>query len=396
LNWPREDGKLFLNTGIENNLAVICSSDNVSSDFQKYSKGYKMSADLLTKYVINEAEISKLDTYFFPITFLYRQSIELIMKAIFFNENQEKEIREVFLFDTSHDLSLIWNEILPYIKEKNVEFAGLLEWIEKNINNIVKFDELSDAFRYPNTKDLNLFFKEEKRLNLRNLAENMNYLYIFFENFIKGNSFSNLKEVVDRNPLVFVEGGSYYEFSHIGWSCDVEYHFYTYIKGYKECADFLVDKIEDKDIMVFPICFLYRNLLELLIKNILINYSSLTTIEIKKALNNKNHKLISLWNLIEEDISKVPHDDENKTLKYVKKYLEEFHQKDLKSDKFRYPINISIENHFDSPEKIDIINLKLCLDELYNFFNGVTEVLMRKKELKQKMRREYSSYNEYY
>jgi hypothetical protein len=401
MNWPRKDGKIFIKTKNEDNSVTLFSSGNIIDDFLKYSNGYKESADLLIKYLIKTEEISKLDTYFFPITYLYRQSIELIMKAIFFDQNHDEVMRESFLYNTKHDLLLIWEKIVPYLKNEIRVNKDLLDWINKSLTDISKFDKHSDVFRYPNTKELELFFKEEKRYDLRTLAENMHSIYMFFKNFFEDDPCSDLDEIISRKPKVFVEGGSYYEFAHVGWSSDIEYHFHKYIKGYKECADILVENvlyIEKKKVsydMTFPICFLYRNLLELIIKDILINYSSLNITKIKKTLNNKKHKLIGLWNRIKKDISEVPHDEEDKTLEYVENYLEEFHQMDVRSDKFRYPINFNMENHFKSSKNIDIKNLTICLDELCNFFNGVTEMLMRKKELKQEIMREYKSYIDY-
>lgn len=399
MNWPRKDGEIFIKPTNENNLARMFSSGDIKDDFLKYSRGYKLSADLLIRYVIKTEKISKLDTYFFPIVYLYRQSIELIMKAIFFDKNEDSEKRETFLHDTRHELLLIWDEISSDLEQRYNKNERLLEWVYINIENIADFDKHSDVFRYPNTKDLELFFKEEKRYNLRNIAENMNCLFEFFENFINDNFFNDLNEVISREPLVFVEGGSYYEFSHIGWNYDAEYHYHTYIKGYKECANILVDRAlesENKDFnnkIIYPICFLYRNLLELLLKNILINYSSLEIAEIKKALNRKKHSLIGLWNLIKDDINDVPHDEEDKTLKYVEKYIEEFHQKDVRSDKFRYPIDFNIQKYFDSSEEIDVKNLSLCLKELICFFDGVTQALMHRKELRQEIMRDYRPFN---
>ncbi len=55
-----------------------------------YSEKYIEAAYQITNNVMNENDISKLNTYFLPIAFLFRHSIELCLKASLFRFVVEK------------------------------------------------------------------------------------------------------------------------------------------------------------------------------------------------------------------------------------------------------------------------------------------------------------------
>ena len=84
-----------------------------------------------------------------------------------------------------------------------------------------------------------------------------------------------------------------------------DYRSEFYIRGYKKAADILVDHVlltdSDLDTLVYPIVFLYRHYLELLVKNIIENGAKYLGIEEKPKTN---HHLDTLWSKAKEIINK--------------------------------------------------------------------------------------------
>ena len=76
--------KVFNDTG---NMTQSAHFGWQNEDMALYGlrEGYKNSADELVEIVLkNGSDTRKLDTYVFPIVFLYRHSIEISLKHIYF------------------------------------------------------------------------------------------------------------------------------------------------------------------------------------------------------------------------------------------------------------------------------------------------------------------------
>lgn len=89
--------------------------DCLSVEFYKYSKRFLKAANEVMKNLLTDAkqkhDISKLDTWFFPVIYLYRQSLELLLKAIIFkyitDESEQKS--------TIGNVSLVLYPCIPRI-----------------------------------------------------------------------------------------------------------------------------------------------------------------------------------------------------------------------------------------------------------------------------------------
>ena len=77
---------------------------------------------------------------------------------------------------------------------------------------------------------------------------------------------------------LFISAGHPKEYAHIAWG-DINTQFYGYIRGYKEAADTIIQQALKKgdnstlDTYVFPACYLYRQYLELALKDIYLTNS---------------------------------------------------------------------------------------------------------------------------
>lgn len=139
--------------------------------------GYKNSADNLVDIALQQGEkddIATLDTYIFPIIFLYRHAIEVSLKAIYLRCRGE-------LLEGGHDLVNLWDNlnkeiICNLIKDKDKR--NIREMLEEF--NAVN-DKKADVFRYLLDKNGQLYFTKSKFIDYDNLKEAMNYIYEFLD-----------------------------------------------------------------------------------------------------------------------------------------------------------------------------------------------------------------------
>lgn len=136
-----------------------------------YIDGYKIAADELA-IKINETGVNQ-DYLIYPIVFLYRQHLELILKSIIKSARNLLQTEEQG-HPTHHKIKdlwplakglrkKVWNENPP------VEF----EFIDHVIAEYSKYDPDSMAFRYPENKQGTKPNENIKHINTRHLAENI-------------------------------------------------------------------------------------------------------------------------------------------------------------------------------------------------------------------------------
>lgn len=185
--------KIFIEGKNPNERAYI-GWQNQSLSLQGIRKGYKNSADDLVDIALSKGEIGRidvLDTYIFPIIFLYRHSIEVSLKYIYFR------IRGKMPKKLIHNLIDLWDMLDKevFIELKNTEIVDdinrrynlnlepfYIEEKEKNIiRNLLKElqgkDIKGDVWRYLIDKGGNLYFTEWEYIDYRNLKNTLTWLY---------------------------------------------------------------------------------------------------------------------------------------------------------------------------------------------------------------------------
>lgn len=196
------------------------------------------------------------------------------------------------------------------------------------------------------------------------------------------------------------ETNNYYDFAHFGWG-DVETQFYGYMEGYKVAADNLIEyatnseNIKILDTFVFPICFLYRQYLELAMKNIFLKYSGVSEDEKRTVIRNVSHNLTKIWIKIVPIISEEITNEEKIDINIVADYIRQFSDLDISSFSFRYPINKELNLLFYKEQCLDLINLRERMNELYNFFEGCDGKLDSLRDFKYEMMSYYMSNMDY-
>jgi hypothetical protein len=140
----------------------------------------------------------------------------------------------------------------------------------------------------------------------------------------------------------------------------------VYTIGYKEAADRLVKSVVENrymlDALIYPICFLYRQYIELRLKEII--RSGRTLLE-NGAGFPQHHKLQPLYLTAKEIIKKAFSEEEHPPdLSLVDHIIAEFSEIDPESISFRYPFDKSGRNLL---EKITHINLKHLSENIDQF-----------------------------
>jgi hypothetical protein len=179
--WPQKNAKLFIGAGPPKNSSRIGWGDT-SHQYVLYKTGYKTSADALADHLLASKNVEELDTFIFPILFLYRQFIELNLKwIILIHSDYDKSRKQEVIKSSGHNLEKLWQETKPILLEDaSPKERQDVDIVTNYIEQFHVLDESSFSFRYPIKKDLDLILNKERRINLPNLRQRMDELYHFF------------------------------------------------------------------------------------------------------------------------------------------------------------------------------------------------------------------------
>lgn len=171
--------------------------------------------------------------------------------------------------------------------------------------------------------------------------------------------------------------------------------------GYKIAGDILTDYVlnyeRKQNFLIFPIAFNYRHSLELLMKRIIeIGIYLYPEICNSKEIGKKvptHHKIENLWDTVRKIVIKHENmQEEDSTLKAMKKVINQLSKFDPVSVNFRYPIDNKGETH-NFP--LDIVNIEIMskvMRKAYNLLDAIDMSLSVALELKNEMESEYNNY----
>ncbi len=163
----RKANQLFKSDSDWQNNACL----NYSDGWGLYISGYKIAADSLVKKVIRTKRHQ--DSLVYPIVFLYRHYIELLLKKILLDGYRLLDkTQEV---PTVHKLDYLWRECRAILLEIwPEEDTTALDSIETCIKNIMEIDPSSTGFRYPVDKNDKPSLPELTHINIRHLSTTIN------------------------------------------------------------------------------------------------------------------------------------------------------------------------------------------------------------------------------
>jgi len=130
---------------------------------------------------------------------------------------------------------------------------------------------------------------------------------------------------------------------------------------------------EPLDTVVFPAFFLYRQFIELSLKDFIIFFSTGAKKEKSTILKNLNHNLDDMWDEYKRLMPQPFNDKQKNTNDVVEKYILEFSSFDHSSFNFRYPITKKLELIFGEEKRINLRHVQKIMQELQNYFHGVAD-----------------------
>lgn len=157
-----------------------------------------------------------------------------------------------------------------------------------------------------------------------------------------------------------------------------------YAKGYLQAGDVLVEHIKEtharQDFLVYPIVFLYRQYLELRLKQ-LIAYG-------QRILDNppdfpKTHQLDKLWAICRVTLKKIEQTIPDQDLEAIDEAISQFCAVDPTSEGFRYPTNKEGQPSLpDELKYINVRNLAEVMARVGSFFESATMMISYYRDLK--------------
>ena len=198
------------------------------------------------------------------------------------------------------------------------------------------------------------------------------------------------------------------------WQADAQIeadgNWYPYVAGYKDAADKVIGATQNEyfDSLVYPIMFLYRHYLEIMLKQMLWEFRSLQmyiekyhgNMEYSTGYSEKNdpilkHDLMNIWKEVRKLIEKAWNEEEDLSfLADVELRVYEFHTIDQGSFAFRYPVDKENTPVFQFDQKIlrvNVLQVKKVIDAITTRFAGALDRLDYQRELLQDIISDYES-----
>ena len=138
IKWIRND--MDLNKIVDNNAVInILNSGILEIDFYAYARNFFEAANLVVKHLLTEAsknhDIAKLDLWYFALIYLYRQSLELLIKANIFQIEHNEANRKDIVGRVRHDLKQGFDEIVK-LTNTDINSNANLIWLNEFLSDI--------------------------------------------------------------------------------------------------------------------------------------------------------------------------------------------------------------------------------------------------------------------
>lgn len=374
-SWVSKNHSFF---DIGKNGTVIKWSKKPYKDYQKMAKIYFQCAYEVCEEIINNPDDNvKCDTWFFPAMYMFRQSLELMIKAMICKDVPKKRNAEDIFEREKHNLSSLFSEYKLRAKETLITSEEFL-WLERYLHNLEIVDENSSLFRYPFVDDFWMIY-ENNFLDIVDMGNAFLMAYVIIEKCDTGVENKEIIEINTNEPTDFLR------FANTGygncylWKSNRRDDFYSHVTGYSRVAKFVYEKycVDSDDMRVYPIAFLMRNAIELGLKRLLYSRTRVNVVEYKiKGIKNSHLLYKDLWKNIKQMLMHYAKDtgEDLDTLEAFEENVRELSRIDKNGDLFRYPCTYSFEYKLDE-ETVDLENVYNWMQGMYNLLDGCDSML---------------------
>ena len=383
---------------------IFNPQDDYSKSFCLYAHYFRSAAEEVSEYMLINPNIGKLDSLFFCIAFLYRHSLELILKAIVFQYETDKAKRIEIIRDSFHNCEKLLDCVETNLASNIHNFdRDAYEWLHDYLSDFSLLDKESDSFRYPfhilcrhdifgdREYSIKHVFEKQTHIDLEKFILKLDLACIILDAYYnKINPFDGTRDSGfftdndtrthrDYTPQFIEEGGSYYMQSVVGFEYQHMEHF-PYVLAYRDAGKVLKAKIDEciktndlqtRNALFMPMCYCYRNSLELSLKKIWYEVIDNNPQVVLKQMQKKKHKLIGLWNLLLPTIDSFD-DGKNKLDNEVEgNYIASINTFDPDASHFRYPCDKLMNAYYSGNEKIDYKSIGDYMEAAINYLEGV-------------------------
>ncbi|MHB8086008.1 MAG: hypothetical protein ACYDHZ_09285 [Dehalococcoidia bacterium] len=151
----------------------------------------------------------------------------------------------------------------------------------------------------------------------------------------------------------------------------------TYAEGYRKAGDamveYIIDNDMDQDLLVYPIAFLYRQYLELRIKEL---WRVSSKVLGRKATAFRGHDLMMLWSRVRPNVEQAwPESKIISDLEAIEEKLGELCAVDRFSESFRYPEDRRGAPSLARMRYINLAQLQKVIQAISNVLDGISFVM---------------------
>ena len=388
--WVKEN-KSFYDC---DNGVVITWKRKYDEDLYQMSKDFFSCAYRVTEDIVQEVHnIVKYDMWFLPCVYMFRQSIELILKALVARRIDKRHEFEVALSDDKHDLAKLFNRYIDSIDGLYITEAEKI-WIQKYLDDIELVDSSSTLFRYP-FKDEFISRYNNDFLDICEMGNSLLNAYAILSkeyNGIADDSIYEIETERDCKFLIFASDG----FGNCQlWDSPWGDGFHKQVEGYSDVAEFIYEKYknESNQNQIFPMFFLLRNAIEISLKRLLFS-KVIHGVDLKKIRRTRNsHSLKELWNAVNDMVRSYAneHGEDLQYLDYLESGILELDDVDKKGDVFRYPFNYNLQYRFDG-QRLDVDNVFDFMAGIFNILDGCSGMLTEIADYEAEMLYEMQTY----
>ncbi len=158
------------------------------------------------------------------------------------------------------------------------------------------------------------------------------------------------------------------KYCYFGWEGKSVFALKSYADGYKYAAEVIYEKLKDKEncipyreCLIYPFCFNYRHMMELLITYLALKYCNK---KIEYIIKN-GHSLLKNWESIKDEIQSIL---SSTKIDVLDNYIRQMHDFDTCSERMRYPFSKKNNEHNNSTF-LDIENLYTKMTEFCDIIN---------------------------
>lgn len=369
--WQQEKHS-FYDIEDTNFLITIKWSKNHEKNYSELADDYFKCAYEICRDVVESGHNNvKSDMWFLPSVYMFRQSIELAIKALICRTiNSKNQIQEIF-HNCKHNLYKLF-EIYNKSEESYLEEVEL-NWLKNYLSSLETIDENSDLFRFP-FNDNFLSQYRDKFLDISDMGNNLLQSYSLIKKCLNKGNNSNVIEF-DKNRtsefLIFARHG-------IGncylWDSITSDGFHKQVVGYSEAAEFLFYKCDNisNNQKAYPLLFLLRNLIELGLKRMFYKTTEKGVPRHIFYSKRKSHLLYKeLWKNVRPMIEYYANEkgQDISIINIIEEQLKEISSIDKNGDMFRYPASYSFEYKFNE-KSVDLKNVFKYMQAIFNFLEG--------------------------